>query len=41
MISIEEAKPFYADADSAHDFDHILRVLAMAEKIAGAEGADA
>ena len=40
MISIEEAKTFYAGADSAHDLDHILRVLAMAEKIARAEGAD-
>jgi uncharacterized protein len=40
VISIEEAKTFYADADSGHDFDHILRVLAMAEKIARAEGAD-
>lgn len=40
MISIEEARGFYTGADSAHDFDHILRVLAMAEKIARAEGAD-
>ncbi len=40
MISIEEARTFYANADSAHDFDHILRVLAMAERIARAEGAD-
>lgn len=40
FISIDQARPFYADADSAHDFNHILRVLAMAEKIARAEGAD-
>jgi uncharacterized protein len=40
VISIEHAKSLYADADSAHDFDHILRVLDMAEKIARAEGAD-
>jgi uncharacterized protein len=40
MISIEEAKTFYNGADSAHDFDHILRVLFMAEKLARAEGAD-
>jgi uncharacterized protein len=40
MISIDEARIFYDDADSAHDFDHILRVLAMAEKLARAEGAD-
>lgn len=40
MISIEQARTFYEGADSAHDFDHILRVLAMADKIARAEGAD-
>lgn len=40
VISIEEARTYYAGADSGHDFDHILRVLAMAEKIALAEGAD-
>lgn len=40
MISIEEARVFYAGTDSAHDFDHILRVLALAERIARAEGAD-
>ncbi len=41
MITIDFARTLYpADADSAHDFDHILRVLHMAEKIAQAEGAD-
>ncbi len=40
MISIDAARKFYTNADSAHDFDHILRVVAMAEKIARAEGAD-
>ena len=41
MLTIEFARTLYpADADSAHDFDHILRVLRMAEKIAQAEGAD-
>lgn len=40
FISIDQARPFYMDADSAHDFDHILRVHAMAERIALAEGAD-
>ncbi len=30
----------YRGGDSAHDFDHILRVLSMAERIAAAEGAD-
>ncbi|HZY43532.1 MAG TPA: HD domain-containing protein, partial [Anaerolineae bacterium] len=41
MITIDFARTLYpADADSAHDFDHILRVLHMAEKIAQTEGAD-
>ncbi len=39
-ISIEEARQYYHEADSAHDFDHILRVLALAERIGAAEGAD-
>ena len=40
LISIEEARGLYGEADSVHDFDHILRVLALAERIARAEGAD-
>ncbi len=41
MISIEFARTLYpAEADSAHDFDHVLRVVAMADRIAQAEGAD-
>ncbi|HSD84270.1 MAG TPA: HD domain-containing protein [Anaerolineae bacterium] len=41
MITIEFARTLYpADADSAHDFDHVLRVVAMADRIARAEGAD-
>ncbi len=41
MISIEFARTLYpAEADSAHDFDHVLRVTAMADRIAVAEGAD-
>ncbi len=39
-IGIEEARRLYGAADSVHDFDHILRVLALAERIARAEGAD-
>jgi uncharacterized protein len=39
-ISIETARALYRAADSVHDFDHILRVLALAERIALAEGAD-
>ena len=40
IVTIEEARGLYADADSVHDFDHILRVLTLAERIAQAEGAD-
>lgn len=41
MITIEFARALYpADADSAHDFDHVLRVVAMADRIARAEGAE-
>jgi uncharacterized protein len=40
MITIEQARQFYNDDDPVHDFDHILRVLALAERIAAAEGAD-
>lgn len=41
MISIDEARRLYpVDADSAHDFDHVLRVMHMADRIAQAEGAD-
>jgi len=40
MIAIEQACTYYADTDSAHGFDHVLRVLRLAERIATAEGAD-
>ena len=39
-LTIDEARHLYTDADSVHDFDHILRVLALAERIARVEGAD-
>lgn len=39
-ITIEQARALYADADSAHDFEHILRVTKMAEHLAEREGAD-
>jgi len=40
MIPLEVARTFYADRDPVHDFDHVLRVLALARRIAQAEGAD-
>lgn len=40
MITVEEARHYYRGAESGHDFDHVLRVLALAERLATAEGAD-
>jgi uncharacterized protein len=40
MITIEEARRHYEGADAIHDFDHVLRVLALAERLALAEGAN-
>jgi uncharacterized protein len=40
LITIEQARRYYSGADAIHDFDHVLRVLAMAERLARAEGAD-
>jgi uncharacterized protein len=40
MITIEQARNLYSDNDPVHDFDHILRVLALAERIGRAEKAD-
>ena len=39
-VTVEMARELYGEADSVHDFDHILRVLRLAERIARAEGAD-
>ena len=39
-ITIEQARRYYGEADSAHDFDHVLRVLGLAERIGPAEGAN-
>jgi len=40
LISIAEARALYHGADAVHDFDHVLRVLRLAERIARVEGAD-
>ena len=39
-VSIEYAHTLYDDSDPVHDFDHVLRVLALARRIGEAEGAD-
>lgn len=39
MIRLEDARAYYSD-DPVHGFDHVLRVLALAEHIARLEGAD-
>lgn len=39
VITIAEARRHYEQADAVHDFDHVLRVLALAERIGRAEGA--
>jgi uncharacterized protein len=40
MITIEEAYRHYQGAEAVHDWGHVLRVLALAERMAEAEGAD-
>lgn len=40
MIPVEEAEKYYRDTESAHDFNHVLRVTRMAEYLARVEGAD-
>lgn len=40
MPTVDQARAWYPQVDPVHGFDHILRVLRLAEQIAQAEGAD-
>ncbi len=40
MELLERARSFYQGKDATHDFDHVLRVLALVRRIGPAEGAD-
>lgn len=40
MPTIEQARQYYLSADPVHDFQHIQRVLALAERVGREEGAD-
>lgn len=40
MLDIEVARKWYPDEDAVHGFSHILRVYAMAQRLAKLEGAD-
>jgi uncharacterized protein len=40
MPTIEQARGWYQQADPVHDFEHVLRVYRIAERIALIEGAD-
>ena len=39
-ITVDSARALYEKGGGGHDFDHVLRVTALAERIAAAEGAD-
>jgi uncharacterized protein len=40
MPAIEQARFWYKQADPVHDFDHVLRVYRLAERLGVEEGAD-
>ena len=40
MLTVEQSRQWYPADDPVHGFEHVLRVLRLAEQIAQAEGAD-
>ncbi|MBW6466270.1 MAG: HD domain-containing protein [Brevefilum sp.] len=40
QVTIQDARSWYSSDDPVHDFDHVLRVYRLAERLAQAEGAD-
>jgi uncharacterized protein len=40
LIAVEAVRHLYDSIDAVHDFDHVLRVLALAERLCQEEGAD-
>jgi uncharacterized protein len=40
MPTLDQAREYYLSADPVHDFQHIQRVLALAERVGREEGAD-
>lgn len=40
MPTVEQARAWYPQNDPVHGFDHILRVLSLADRLAASEGAD-